>query len=221
MLTALAFVLVWIAFFERDARIVARALIGTVIVHAEGRGERSARIVETEAYLGPKDLACHARAGLTKRTRTLFGAPGTAYVFFIYGMHECFNVVCKGEGTGHAVLIRAAEIVGGSDAQMKMRADGPARFVRAMELGRSHDGASLLGEKIFFVARPKGTRVSIATTARVGVAYAKEWADAPLRFFDAKSASVSKPPKSAIGSGTRKNSLKAKPIRRSASGSGR
>jgi DNA-3-methyladenine glycosylase len=189
------------AFFEHDARVVARALIGVSIVH----GDRVARIVETEAYRGPRDLACHARVGLTKRTRTLFGAPGTAYVFFIYGMHECFNVVCKEEGSGHAVLIRAAEIISGSDA----RADGPGRFARAMNLGRAYDGASLLEKKLFLSARPEGSRVSITTTARVGVAYAREWADAPLRFFDAKSASVSKPPKSAIG----RNALKAKTTR--------
>jgi DNA-3-methyladenine glycosylase len=200
---------------------VARALVGTFIVHVDAHGERTARIVETEAYRGPIDLACHARAGLTKRTRTLFGAAGTAYVFFVYGMHECFNVVCKREGAGHAVLIRAAEMIAGSEEQMKMRADGPARFVRAMELGRAHDGASLLERKIFFVARPESSRVSITTTARVGVAYAREWADAPLRFFDAKSACVSKPPQSAIGRNALKNSLKATAIRRSANGSGR
>jgi DNA-3-methyladenine glycosylase len=194
-------------FFARDALVVARALVGTCIVH----GDRVARIVETEAYRGPTDLACHARAGLTKRTRTLFGAPGTAYVFFVYGMHECFNVVCKREGAGHAVLVRAAEILRGTDA----RADGPARFTRAMDLGRAHDGASLLGKEIHLVAREGLVRV--ATSARVGVAYAGVWADEPWRFFDATSAFVSKPPKSAIG----RAAITAKPTRRSASGSRR
>jgi DNA-3-methyladenine glycosylase len=198
-----------VAFFARDALVVARALIGTHIVH----GSRVARIVETEAYRGPKDLACHARAGLTKRTRTLFGAPGHAYVFFVYGMHECFNVVCKVEGSGHAVLVRAAELVSGFDDGE--RADGPGRFARAMQLGRALDGASLLGERLHLLPRQK--RVRVATSARVGVAYAGEWADEPYRFFDASSAHVSKPPKTAIG----RPSLTATPTRRGARGSAR
>jgi DNA-3-methyladenine glycosylase len=180
-------------FFERDALVVARALVGTHIVH----GERVARIVETEAYRGPKDLACHARAGLTKRTRTLFGRPGHAYVFFVYGMHECFNVVCKAEGAGHAVLVRAAELVSGFDAGD--RADGPGRFARAMGLGRSFDGASLLGERVHFA--PRKGRVRVAVSPRVGVAYAGVWADEPYRFFDRESPDVSKPPKRSIGRG--------------------
>jgi DNA-3-methyladenine glycosylase len=177
-------------FFARDAIVVARALVGARIEHRDAAGTRVARIVETEAYRGPRDLACHARAGLTKRTRALFGPPGTAYVFFVYGMHECFNVVCKAEGSGHAVLVRAAEV---DDA----RADGPARFTRAMRLSRAHDGASLLGEPIRLYAREG--RVRVGVSPRVGVGYAGEWADAPYRFFDRDSPSVSKPPKKAIG----------------------
>ena len=181
------------SFFERDALVVARALVGTRIVHRDDDVTRAARIVETEAYRGPKDLACHARAGLTRRTRTLFGAPGTAYVFFVYGMHECFNVVCKAEGSGHAVLVRAAEILEGASD----RADGPGRFARAMRLSRAYDGASLLEDRVHLL--PRDRRVRVATSARVGVAYAGEWADEPYRFFDQDSAHVSKPPKSSIG----------------------
>ncbi|HEY1958675.1 MAG TPA: DNA-3-methyladenine glycosylase [Polyangiaceae bacterium] len=197
------------AFFARDALVVARALVGTRIVHREGDRVRVARIVETEAYRGPKDLACHARAGLTKRTRTLFGPPGHAYVFFVYGMHECFNVVCKAEGAGHAVLVRAAEILEGASE----RADGPGRFARAMGLTRAYDGASLLGDPLFLL--PRTEIVRIRTTPRVGVAYAGEWADRPWRFCDACSLHVSKPPKAAIGRGP----LKASPTRRSRVGS--
>ena len=178
------------AFFARDALVVARALIGTTLVH----GDRSARIVETEAYRGPKDLACHARAGLTKRTRTLLGPPGHAYVFFVYGMHECFNVVCKAEGSGHAVLVRAGELVPGSG--VAARADGPGRFARVMELGRKLDGASVVTEGLHFVARDR--RVRIGVTPRVGVAYSKHCASLPYRFFDRDSQHVSRPPKSAI-----------------------
>jgi DNA-3-methyladenine glycosylase len=204
------------AFFARDALVVARALIGTTIVH----GDRVARIVETEAYRGPKDLACHARAGLTKRTRTLFGAPGHAYVFFVYGMHECFNVVCKAEGSGHAVLVRAAELVSGfAEGE---RADGPARFARALALGRAFDGSSVLGPHVFF--RPRASRVHVETTPRVGVAYAGEWADVYYRFLDKRSDGVSKPPKASIGRGDRGATpapFKATSRRGAARGSGR
>src|SRR6476659_7850649 len=92
-------------FYARDALVVARALVGTYLV-VRGQSPRVVRIVETEAYRGPDDLACHARAGMTKRTRTLLGPPGHAYVFLVYGMHDCFNVVCMKEGRGHAVLVR-------------------------------------------------------------------------------------------------------------------
>ena len=179
------------AFFARDALVVARALVGVRIAHRTGERTITARIVETEAYRGPKDLACHARAGLTRRTRTLFGAPGTAYVFLVYGMHECFNVVCKAEGSGHAVLVRAAETADGT------RADGPGRFARAMRLSRAEDGASLLEDGLHLLARDR--RIRIGVSARVGVAYAGEWADAPYRFFDRDSRHVSKPPAKAIG----------------------
>lgn len=189
-------------FFARDALIVARALVGTRIVH---KG-KIARIVETEAYRGPKDLACHARAGLTKRTKPLFGPPGHAYVFLIYGMHECFNITCKAEGAGHAVLIRAGEVEGA-------RATGPGLFARAMGFTRAHNGESLMTEHLHVL--PRDRRVRVGTSARVGVHYSGVWADMPYRFFDALSPSVSKPPKSAIGSS------KERPKRRSASGSRR
>ena len=94
--------------FARDAKAIARELVGSWLVHEHPReGLRVARVVETEAYRGPLDLACHARAGLTRRTRSLLGEEGHAYVFLVYGMHECFNVTCLGEGAGHAVLLRA------------------------------------------------------------------------------------------------------------------
>ncbi len=189
-------------FFARDALVVARALVGTRIVH---KG-KVARIVETEAYRGPKDLACHARAGLTKRTKPLFGPPGHAYVFLIYGMHECFNITCKAEGAGHAVLIRAGEVEG-------ERATGPGLFARAMGFTRGHNGESLMTEHLHVL--PRDRRVRVGVSARVGVHYSGVWADRPYRFFDALSTHVSKPPKSAIGSAT------AKPIRRSARGSDR
>jgi DNA-3-methyladenine glycosylase len=187
------------SFFLRDARVVARALIGTYLVHAPVAGaERVVRIVETEAYCGPKDLACHARAGLTKRTKTLLGPPGHAYVFLIYGMYDCFNVTCRGEGSGHAVLVRGGEPVAGIEAGV--RCDGPGRLGRAMGITRALDGADLTGDVLFLRARAKG-RPAIAVTARVGVAYAGEWADKPWRFLDADSRHASRPSKRFIGRG--------------------
>lgn len=188
------------AWFERDALVLARALVGTRLV-VDGPGlVRVARIVETEAYRGPKDLACHARAGLTKRTRTLYGPPGHAYVFLIYGMYDCFNVVCFGEGRGHAVLIRAVEPVAGVDAATA----GPGRLTRALGITRADDALDLAssstspgGRRIFVAERDR--RPKIVVTARVGVAYAGEWADRPWRFFDAASAHVSRPPARSIG----------------------
>jgi DNA-3-methyladenine glycosylase len=184
--------------YRRDARVVARALIGCLLVHARADGSvRIARIVETEAYRGPRDLACHARAGLTLRTRTLLGEPGHAYVFLIYGMHDCFNVTCLRKGAGHAVLVRAAEPVAGLDAGQSLR--GPGRLTRAMAITRAADGSDLTEPSLYI--SPRVGRPRIGVSARVGVGYAGEWADAPLRFFDMGSTEVSRPPKSAIGRG--------------------
>jgi DNA-3-methyladenine glycosylase len=186
--------------YARDALVQARSLIGCLVVH-EGRAgatPRVSRIVETEAYRGARDLACHARAGLTKRTRVLLGQEGHAYVFLIYGMHDCFNVTCAGEGRGHAVLVRAGEpLLGFEGLEHGARLDGPGRFARGMGITRALDGHDLTEPPLYLCPRSKRPRVAV--TARVGVAYAGEWADRPWRFFDAESAHVSKPPKSAIG----------------------
>jgi DNA-3-methyladenine glycosylase len=186
--------------FARDALVVARALIGCYVVHERGsRGSepRVSRIVETEAYRGPKDLASHARAGLTRRTRALLGPEGHAYVFFVYGMHECFNVTCAGAGRGHAVLVRAGEPTRGFDEHTRL--DGPGRFARAMRLSCAHNGQDLTEPPIYL--RGRTSRPRIAVTPRVGVGYAGAWADRPWRFFDPSSRHVSKPPLKAIGRG--------------------
>jgi DNA-3-methyladenine glycosylase len=192
-----------LAFFERDALILARALIGTTLVHVLPTGERrEGRIVETEAYRGPTDAASHARFGLTKRTRTLLGPPAHAYVYLIYGMYDCFNVVCFGEGKGHAVLIRAVEPARGIDPGV--RADGPGRLTRALGITRAHDGADLVaGSAITLAPRAEGVRVAVATTPRVGVGYAGVWAERPWRFLDARSGGVSSPAARTIGRGGR------------------
>ena len=198
-------------FYARDAKVVARALVGAYLVvttphdrrddrapPGHGGRVRAVRIVETEAYCGPKDLACHARAGVTKRTKTLYGPPGHAYVFLIYGMYDCFNVVCFGEGKGHAVLVRAGEPVLGIDPGV--RTDGPGRLARALGITRAHDALDLVASASIHLA-PRATRPRIDVTARVGVAYAGEWAERPWRFLDAASEHVSKPPARSIGLG--------------------
>jgi len=185
--------------FSRDALVVARALIGCFLVHERGPGgaPRVSRIVETEAYRGPRDLASHARAGLTRRTRVLLGPEGHAYVFFIYGMHECFNVTCGGTGRGHAVLVRAGEPTAALEEHARL--DGPGRFTRAMGLSRVHNGQDLTEPPIYLCGRTRRPR--IAVSARVGVGYAGVWADRPWRFYDPTSRHVSKPPAKAIGRG--------------------
>jgi DNA-3-methyladenine glycosylase len=185
------------AFYARDARVVARALIGAYLVRVDRAGIRAVRIVETEAYRGPRDAACHARVGLTARTRTLLGPPGHAYVFFVYGMHDCFNVVCNARGRGHAVLVRAGEPAFGIDPGVGT--EGPGRLTRALGITRADDGADLTGSALYIVAR--GHRPKVVTTARVGVAYAGEIAEAPWRFLDASSQHVSRPGRKAIGLG--------------------
>jgi DNA-3-methyladenine glycosylase len=186
------------AFYARDALVVARALIGTVLVHVTCEGVRAVRIVETEAYRGPTDGACHARVGLTKRTRTLLGPPGRAYVFLIYGMHDCFNVVCLKDGGGHAVLIRGGEPLVGIDAGQ--RADGPGRLARALGITRPCNNMDLTTSNRLYLT-PRTKRPRIAVTARVGVAYAGPVADEPWRFFDPTSAHVSRRAKKLIGRG--------------------
>ncbi|MFO0680254.1 MAG: DNA-3-methyladenine glycosylase [Polyangiaceae bacterium] len=187
------------AFFARDARIVARALLGTYLVRVDRDVVRAGRVVETEAYRGPTDAACHARFGLTKRTRTLLGAPARAYVYVIYGMYDCFNVVCLAEGRGHAVLVRAVEPVLGIDADA--RTDGPGRLTRALGISRAHDGADLVrGGAIYLTEAGRRPR-SVGVSARVGVGYAGAHADLPLRFVDTSSAHVSRPPAKSVGRG--------------------
>lgn len=185
-------------FYAVDGEVLARSLLGTCIVHVIGPGDvRVARIVETEAYRGPTDRACHARFGSTPRTRALLGPPGHAYVFLVYGMHECFNVVGLREGAGHAALVRAVEPVFGIAPDA--RTDGPGRLTRSLGLDRDHDGASLLGDALFLARGRRPARVG--TSARVGVAYAGAMAEEPWRFFDEDSDRVSRPPRSAIGLG--------------------
>ena len=164
------------AFFARDAKTVARALIGCALVHKR----RAGIIVETEAYVGPHDLACHARFGSTARTSVMFGPGGVSYVYLCYGIHDMFNIVTGPDGRGEAVLIRAiAPLDGLPDDDAIGR--GPGKVTRALRIDRSHDRRDLAHGALFVARHVKPT--AIARGPRIGVAYAGAWADRPLRFW--------------------------------------
>lgn len=169
------------AFYDRDTAQVARELLGCLLVRDLPEGRVVARVVETEAYVGPHDLACHAAKGVTPRTEVMYGPPGHAYVYFIYGMHWCLNAVTEEEGHGSAVLIRAVEPLAGLGDGL--RTDGPGRLTRALAIDKEFNRWDLTqGERLSFAEaiEPVG---EIATGPRIGVAYAGSWADAPLRFW--------------------------------------
>jgi DNA-3-methyladenine glycosylase len=151
-------------------------------VHALPAGRLAGRIVEVEAYVGVEDLACHASRGRTARTSVMFGPPGHAYVYFIYGMHHCFNVVTDPDGVAGAVLVRALEPGDG----VAGRVDGPGRLCRTLAIDRSHNGIDLTadgGGRLWIERRPGPPVGEIATSPRIGVDYAGEWAARPWRFY--------------------------------------
>ena len=179
------------SFFERGTLTVARALIGMHLVHDDGHAVRAGRIVETEAYLGPRDLAAHSARGRTRRTEVMFGPAGHAYVYFIYGFWNCLNVVTGRPGVPHAVLLRALEPLG----SLTESTWGPGLLCRALHIDRRLNGADLLGEALWLeYPRRRAPTVRIARAARIGVDYAGEWAQRPWRFFDRDSPFVSTVP---------------------------
>ena len=175
------------AFFERDAETVARELLGKHLVVGSADGIKRSRITETEAYVGTHDLACHAAKGRTKRTEVMFGAAAHAYVYLIYGMYDLFNIVTGDEGDAQAVLIRAGE----PTENIEGRTDGPGRFARALGITRAHNTLSVLEPDLHLTEGDPPS--DIISTPRIGVDYAGDWAQAPLRFYDASSKWVSKP----------------------------
>ena len=168
-------------FYDRSALIVARELLGKTLVLADHGLRRAGRIVETEAYIGEHDLACHAAKGRTARTEVLFGPPGHAYVYFIYGMYHCFNVVTLPEGVAAAVLVRALEPVEGLPPHSRM--DGPGKLCRAMGITLAHNRLDLLGDRLFLEDAPNVPARHIERGPRVGVEYSGRWAERPYRFW--------------------------------------
>lgn len=194
------------AFFApgRDTREIARDLLGRILVH----GETAGRIVETEAYLGVTDRACHAWGGRrTPRLEPLYGPPGHAYIYLIYGMYHCLNVVTKPEGQPECVLIRALEPLTGLE-RMAARSGGkkkpeqlcagPGRLCRALGLDRSLSGANLLDGRFFLAEGSPLPEADILSSPRIGVDYAGEDKDRPWRFFVKGSPFVSKVPGNAV-----------------------
>lgn len=165
---------------------MARQLLGCFLVHRGPGIDRIGRIVEVEAYVGQRDRACHACRGRTARNAVMFGPPGHAYVYLIYGMYHCLNVVTEKEGFAAAVLLRALEPVSGFEAS----ASGPGRLCRAMAIDRSHNGLDITTGKLTIV--PGKPPAQICRSPRVGVHYADSWAHKLWRFFDAQSVFVSK-----------------------------
>lgn len=175
-----------IKFYSRPATDLARDLIGKIIVRKVRRREYRARIVETEAYVGEHDLACHASKGRTNRTEVMFGPAGRAYVYLIYGMYDMFNIVAADVDDPQAVLIRAAEPL--DDWIMDL--SGPGKLARGLAITRAENGFDLRDDRFHLIDNP-ADRPTIAVTPRIGIDYAGEWKDKLLRFLDANSSAVS------------------------------
>lgn len=166
------------AFYARDTRTVARELLGKVLVHVDGGVRRAARIVETEAYHGPGDRASHARFGPTRRTAPMFGPPGRAYVYLVYGTSHCMNVVTGPDGFPSAVLLRAGEPVEGCLHATR----GPGNLCRALAITRARTGDDLCGRVLFVEDGPRPAE-RMRSGRRINVDYAGPWAEQPWRYL--------------------------------------
>jgi DNA-3-methyladenine glycosylase len=172
--------------------------LGKILVHGAGRAKTSARIVETEAYLGTGDAAAHSARGPTPRTKVIFGPPGHAYVYLIYGMYECLNMVAEAEGAAGCVLIRALEPLEGIEHMRRRRpaargvedlANGPGKLTLAMAITRRHNGADLTRGPLTVHAPTMGEALEIGVSRRIGITQSPEL---PLRFFIAGNRFVSR-----------------------------
>src|SRR5262245_25560270 len=165
------------SYFDRSTLLVAQSLLGKYLVRKNGSGTMVGQIVEVEAYVGPHDLACHASKGRTLRTEVLFGPPGISYVYMIYGMYHCLNVVTEETEFPAAVLIRAVEVEGDL-------IDGPGRLCRAFAIDRTFNRIDMtVRQQLWFEDR--GARISrgkVGAFPRIGVGYAGTWAAKPYRF---------------------------------------
>jgi len=186
--------------FDRPAEAVARDLLGGRLVHASAQGVVGGRIVEVEAYAGPEDLAAHSARGRTARTEVMFGSPGHLYVYLIYGLHHCLNVVAGPAGKPEAVLIRAVALDEGVDLARARRGDrtpdsrlasGPGNVGQALGVDRTLNGADLLTGPVHVEPRT-GPVPPTSSGPRIGVAYAGPWAARAMRFWIADDPHVSR-----------------------------
>ncbi len=183
------------SFYDRPTLEVASDLIGKYIVYRSDAGLMSGRIVEVEAYIGEDDPACHASRGRTKRNAVMFGKPGYAYIYLIYGMYHCLNFVTEPEGKPSAVLLRAAEPIDGfelmlnphNEAKRSKLLSGPGKFCRAFNLGLSENGLDLTGDRLYLENR-KNETIHVATSQRIGIS---SGLDKLWRFYDLNSNAVS------------------------------
>jgi len=186
------------SFYLQNTLEVAQNLIGKLLVHRVGGIFLSGFIVETEAYVGPEDRASHASRGLTKRTSLMFGPPGFAYIYLIYGMYYCFNVVTEREGYPAAVLIRALEPYEGVPLMLERRrvqslrevANGPGKLTQALQITGEMNGWDLCFSDLWIEEGKKVER--IGQGKRIGVHYAGEWKEKPWRFFEVGSEYLSR-----------------------------
>lgn len=182
------------SFYSRPVLAVARDAIGKLLVHLTPEGPLVGRIVEAEAYRGPEDRAAHSWGGRrTPRTEVMFGPPGFAYVFFVYGMHWHMNLVTTRQGAPHAVLLRAVEPIAGTASMARRRGvtesnvglcNGPGKLCQAFGIDRSHYGADLTRGPLFLSEGPARAAAKLGRSARIGVDYAEAWAEKPWRFFE-------------------------------------
>jgi DNA-3-methyladenine glycosylase len=187
-------------FYDRPTEQVARDLLGAVLECRTAAGVAAGRIVETEAYIGEQDLACHAAAGRTTRTAPLYGAPGIAYVYLIYGMYWCMNAVTRPEGEASAVLVRAVEPVHGVELMRQRRpkvrrdadlTNGPGKLCLALGIGREHNWLPLQQPPLTIRAGDAVPDALVTVTPRIGITQAADW---PLRWFETGNPYVSKTP---------------------------
>ncbi|HEX9868353.1 MAG TPA: DNA-3-methyladenine glycosylase [Candidatus Tectomicrobia bacterium] len=186
-------------FYEQPTIQVAQQLLGKSLVRVHPQGVTSGIILETEAYIGLEDKASHASLGLTRRNAVMFGPGGFAYVYMIYGLHHCLNVVTEREAYPAAVLIRALQPGEGVELmrawrrkqEIRLLANGPGNLCQAFGIERSFNGIDLCGDTLFVDDRG-GSPADIVVTTRVGVDYAGHWKDMPWRFYIAGHPGVSK-----------------------------
>lgn len=188
-------------FFEKPTLDVAQALLGKYLVVRQGKNILAGKIVETEAYIGEDDLACHASKGRTSRTEMLYQKAGTAYVYLVYGMYHCFNIVTEHADFPSAVLIRAIEPAEGIEMMQKRRkqkalhqlASGPGKLCMALGITKRMNGKTVFGSDVYIEDRGEIVpQKDIIKTKRIGVEYAKHCEDYPWRFYIKGSSFVSK-----------------------------